>query len=403
MASLSFRKLSHSVFLLVFSLIMMGCASEQKTPAEDIRQRADRAFDDLRAEETGGKPALREREEDRVRPSAPAVEEQADTVRVQKGKRPEWVDGESIQYPSSHYLTGVGYDPDRKTAEDKARAEIAKIFVTKIDSQTRSYQEYLQTTSKGKSREEQAFSMEEITKVSTHKVLSGVRISQVYQDTEQEPIFYALAVLDRDQSAGILRDKIHGLDREIERLLSKAGAEKDMLATVKYLRQALQKHVLRGAYDAELRIVSQSGGGLSSPIHFTEIKAKLESVLLRDFFVGVSVTGTRAGEIQDALLQGLNEQGFSVSEDLTTAQVLVRGTVEIKPLERGTSEWKYVQWRAHFDMVDKGGGGVFGSVNKTGREGHLNLAQAENRAVRKIRKALTTEIAEQMRRYVFSQ
>jgi hypothetical protein len=54
-------------------------------------------------------------------------------------------------------------------------------------------------------------------------------------------------------------------------------------------------------------------------------------------------------------------------------------------------------------MVDKEGGAVFGSVSKTGREGHLNLQQAENRAVRKIRKALTTEITEKMRRYIYSQ
>jgi len=398
------RRIKQNTFVfVVLFLLITGCASEKKIPADDIRGRADRAFGELKSEETGEKAFPREDERDAIQPSVQSAQEQGGAVQVQKGKRPDWVDGESIQYPSSHYLTGIGYDADRRSAEDKARAEIAKIFLSRIDARTRSYQEYLQTTSKGRSQTEQAISIEEITKVSTQKVLSGVRISQVYQETGQEPIFYALAVLDRDQSAEILRDKIHGLDREIERIFSKAVAEKDMLATIKYLRQAIQSHILRGAYDAELRIVSQSGRGISPPIHFAEIKSKLESILLRDFLIGVSVTGARAGEIQDALLQGLNQQGFSVSEDLTRAQVLVRGTVEIKPLDRGTSEWKYVQWRTHFDMVDKEGGAVFGSVNKTGREGHLNLAQAENRAVRKIRKALTTEIAEQMRRYIFSQ
>ncbi|MBW2342024.1 MAG: LPP20 family lipoprotein [Deltaproteobacteria bacterium] len=390
------------VFVVLF-LLITGCASEKKIPADNIRGRADRAFGELRSEETGSKAYPRQEKRAAIRPSVQSALEQGGAVRVQKGKRPDWVDGESAQYPSPLYLTGVGYDPDRKSAEDKARAEIAKIFLSKIDARTRSYQEYLQTTSKGRSQTEQAVTIEEITKVSTQKVLSGVRISQVYQETGQEPIFYALAVLDRGQSAQILRDKIHGLDRETERLFSSAKAEKDMLVTVKYLRQAIQSHILRGAYDAELRIVSQSGRGISPPIPFAEIKSKLESILLRDFLIGVSVTGTRAGEIQDALLQGLNQQGFSVSEDLTRAQVLVRGTVEIKPLDRGASEWKYVQWRTHFDMVDKEGGAVFGSVNKTGREGHLNLAQAENRAVRKMRKTLATEIAVKMKRYIFSQ
>ncbi len=384
---------------LILPLVMMGCASKQEIPAEAIRERADRAFDDLRAEETGEKAPPRERK----KPSVQSDSKKREAVRVTKGKRPDWIDGESIQYPSSRYLTGVGYDPDRKSSEDKARAEIAKIFFSKIDSRTRSYQDYLQITSKGKSKTRETFSIEEITKVSTQKVLSGVRISSVYQDTGSEPIFYALAVLDRDQSAKILRDKIQQLDQDIKGFLTRAKGEGDMLAKVKYLKQSIQKHILREAYDAELRIVSPSGTGISSPIHFTEIKSRLESILLRDFLIGVSVKGSRAVEIQEALVQGLNQQGFSIGEDLSRAKVLVRGAVEIKALDRGTPEWEYVQWRAHFDLVDKVGGSVFGSVSKTGREGHRSLAQAENRAVRKIRKALTTEISEEMRRYIFSQ
>ena len=396
--------MGNCIFVLLIALFMMtGCATKQRVPSDEIRGRADRAFDDLRAEETGDKAAPREREEERVRPSTPAGEEQADTVRLQEGKRPEWVNGESIQYPSSRYLTGVGFDADRKFAEDKARAEISKIFLSKIDSKTRSYEEYLQTTSKGKAKTEQAISIEEITKVSTQKVLSGVRIASVYKETGQQPLFYALAVLDRGQSARILTDKIHALDREIEDLVRKSEAEGDMLVTIKYLTQSIEKHILREAYDAELRIVSNSGTGIYPPTHFAKISGKLESMLLRDFLIGVSVKGSRADEIQDALLQGLNQQGFAISEDLNRAQVLVRGTVEIKALDRGTSEWKYVRWRTHFDMVDKKGGAVFGSVNKAGREGHLNLPQAENRAVRKIQKALTTEIAQKMKGYIFSQ
>ncbi|MBW2333036.1 MAG: LPP20 family lipoprotein, partial [Deltaproteobacteria bacterium] len=314
-----------------------------------------------------------------------------------------WVDGDSIQYPSSKYLTGVGYDPDRKLAEDKARAEIAKIFVSKIDSRTRTYQDYLKITSKGRSKTEEIFSIQDITSVSTQKVLSGVRIAQVYQETGTRPIFYALAVLDRDQSAKILGYKIQELDQDIHQLLSRAKGEEDLLAKVKCLKQSVQKFVIREAYDTELRIVSRTGKGISSSIHFAEIKGRLESILLRDFLIGVSVKGSRADEVQDALVQGLNQQGFSISQDLNRVNVLVRGNVEIKPLKRGTSEWKYVQWRAYFDMVDKKCGSVFGSVNKTGRQGHLSLQQAENRAVRNIRKVLITEIAGEMKRYIFSQ
>jgi hypothetical protein len=398
------RSAKIGMYLIIMLFIMVaGCApTKQEIPTEEIRGRADRAFDDLQKEETGEK-GISEDDSSAVSPLGGPQGEEGHAVQVTKGVRPDWVDGQSIQYPSSGYLTGVGYDADRKSAEDKARAEIAKIFVSKVDSRTRTYQDYLQTTSNSKSGSEETFSIQEITDVSTKKVLSGVRIAHIYQQSSPEQLYYALAVLDRNQSATILSDRIRKLDGEMEMLLDMAGGEADVFKKIKYLKQSIGKHAMREAYDTELRIVSRSGRGISSPIHFTEIKSELDAILLRDFLIGVSVTGSRGGEIQDALVQGLNQEGFSISEDVNAANVLIRGAVEISPLERGTADWKYVRWRAHFDMVDRAGGSVFGSFTRTGREGHLNLQQAEDRAVRKIRDTLTPEIAGEVRKYIFSQ
>jgi hypothetical protein len=148
--------------------------------------------------------------------------------------------------------------------------------------------------------------------------------------------------------------------------------------------------------------VNQSGDGITPPIHFTEIKRRLEGILLREYLFGVLIKGSRAEEIREALVQGLNQQGFSVCEDLSRTHVVVRATIDIKPLNRGTSEWKYVEWRAHLDLVDRRNDVVIGSVNETGKEGHTSLCQAEDRAVRIIRKALGVSIAREMTRYIFS-
>lgn len=387
----------------ILSFIIAGCATEQpRIPAEEIRERANRAFDELKVEEVRDSASpLETRREDR-RPFPEPEPRGPVQIKITTGERPDWVDGDSARYPSSRYLIGVGYASVRQLAEDNARSEIAKIFSSKIDSQTRIYQEYLQTTSRAGSAQTESFEIEQISRVSTQRVLSGVRISKVYQETEPDPIFYALAVLDRDQTAAILRHKIQDLDQGIERLLTRAAEEEDILIKIKYLKKSVRKYLLRETHDAELRIVSRFGGGVPSAIRFTEIKNRLDTTLLRDFSIGLSITGSRAEEIREALVQGLNQQGFSVCEDPMRANVLVRGTVEIKPLDRGTSEWKYVQWRAHFDLVDQRGGAVFGSLNETGRDAHLSLLQAEDRAVRRIQKTLATDIAKEMKNYIFS-
>lgn len=379
------------------ALIMTGCAAKQtKIPKAEILERADRAFDDLSAEET--------RESKRESTTKPSSHDKNNKdFQSTKGKKPDWVDGESIRYPSTSYLSGVGYGPGRQSAEDKARAEIAKIFYSDINSRSQTYQEYLQTISGKKSEIAEKLSIEEITEVSTKKVLSGVRIVQVHETTTPKPIYYALAVLDRNQSAEVLRYKIKETDQDIKNLLSNAKHEEDKLSKIKGLKTCIRKYILREAYDAELRIVSPSGKGVVPPINFTKIKNMLNDILLRDFLIALSVKGSKAKEIQEALVVALNQKGFSVSEDFDKVSVIVRGDVEIKPIDRGTSEWKYVRWNIHIDLIDKRGGAVFGSVNKTGREGHLSLPQAENKAVRKIRKTVTTDIAEELKQYIFSQ
>ena len=395
------------ILLAIFILILTGCATKKqqtKIPAQEIQGRANRAFDDLSTHETGQRRPSSFKEKRNESPSQQhEVKSKPSAVRTKKGKRPDWVDGESSEYPSSFYMTGVGYAPDRQTAENKARAEISKIFYSKINASNRAYEEYLQTTYKGKSKTRESISIEDITKVSTQKVLSGVLIAQVYQQSRPEKLFYALAVLDREQSKRILRQKIEQLDGDIQKLLADSQMEKDKLFQIKNLNTCIEKYFIRQACNAELRIVSRSGEGIPPTVRFTEIKKQLTDILLRDFLIALSVKGTRSSDIREALVEALNKKGFSVSDDFANASVMVRGNVNIRPFEQGSSEWKFVRWKAYFDLVDQQGGAVFGSIKKTGKEGHLNITQAEERAVRKIRKILATDIADDITKYIYFQ
>ena len=59
------------VFLFSVLLLMMpGCASKKEIPAEEIRERSDRAFDELRREESQKKGNPTEGKGDTIRPCA---------------------------------------------------------------------------------------------------------------------------------------------------------------------------------------------------------------------------------------------------------------------------------------------------------------------------------------------
>ena len=388
----------------VLLLASCGGKSAQPIPEDEIRARSDRAFADLSATEQGrpidSEPSLIPPQ----RPTpAPGTATEEPTVPVDSGRRPPWIDGESSRFPSASYLTGVGYGNDRPTAEDKARAEIAKIFTSHIDSSNRTYQEIFESRSGGKTRSAENINFEEIIRVSTQKVLSGVRIGRVYRDPSADPAYYALAVLDRHQAAEILRGRIVELDRQIDQQLNESRYGTDKLTRIKLLHTCIEHHALRQAYNAELRIVDRNGQGIPPAVNIAEIKNQLTGVLLKDFLIALSVQGSRADEVRRSLVEALNSKGFAVAEQIGAASVLARGRVEIKPIPQSHAEWKFVRWNAYFDLVDQNGGAVFGSVQQSGKSGHLTTAQAEDRAVRSIRQRLAAEISEDLSNYILGQ
>ena len=299
-------------------------------------------------------------------------------------------------FPDTRFLTAEAAGATEGEAKRAAMAELAAIFESRVYART-----LQQATSwMGEGLPEQFDKqVEQTVRINTDVQLEGARIGRVWPDEATGEI-RALAVLDRRQSAEILRHKIQELDQDIQILFTGVQEKRDKLACIKKLKEAIRKHILREACDAELRIVNISGEGILPKTGFTEMKNRLSAVLLRDFLIALSVEGSRADEIREALVQGLNLEGFSVCEDIGRASVLVRGTVEIKPIDRGTPEWKYVRWKTHFDLVDRRGGAVFGSIGKTGREGHVNLLQAEDRAVRKMQNILTTDIVRDITKYI---
>ncbi len=324
-------------------------------------------------------------------------------VIIRKGKRPAWIDGPSMHYPSQTYLRGVGYGPDRQTAEDQARSELAKIFYSQIESQNRTYQSYLQTDTGGKLKTTEKIDIQDITRVSTRKVLSGVRIAEIYKQTRPKETFFALAVLDRMRSERVLRTKILDLDAGIKVLLDDAQNQTDALRSIKSLSMGLEKLILRDTYNTELRIVSPAGQGIASLVSITQVRGELIDLLLNEFQIGLAIEGDRVRQIRPILVEALNRQGFLVTEDKQSASIVIRGRVEFNRFEPQDSDWKYVRWKVFFDMVDRQSGVIFGSVNKNGKEGHLSFPQAEERAVGKIRRLIGSDIAADLKSYILIQ
>ena len=111
-------------------------------------------------------------------------------------RKPDWIDRESGRWPREMYVTGVASADERAVAEDRARADLARVFTSHVSSAlnaTASEDDI--RTDRGNAHSERITVVDE-TRSTTDKVLEGVEIAEVWLDPASRQT-YALAVLDR--------------------------------------------------------------------------------------------------------------------------------------------------------------------------------------------------------------
>src|ERR1700742_1646765 len=92
--------------------------------------------------------------------------------------RPDWVNGNSSQFPASAYLTGHGQGDTMRDANDRARAELAKNFSVNVSEQSTDSSSYSQNTA-GPAKNSLDVSRDIHTR--TDQLLTGVEISETWQ------------------------------------------------------------------------------------------------------------------------------------------------------------------------------------------------------------------------------
>lgn len=370
--------------------LLCGCAAPPPDTAavDGVRHRARQAFSD---------PAAVQAPEGDSDAQSPKVSEaggsQAATVTTRGDRLPDWLRDASGEFPPQRYLTAIGRGTDRRKAEDQARAEIARFFHTEIEASRQTRESIRQRSAVQGVETEHRIRSEERLRISSRKMLAGTWIARVHQiPASSEPTFYALAALDRHQAAAAAAANIRRLDAAIGQSLA-ALAGQDRWNRIRTLQSCLAHHERRSRYADELRVLQPENGGIPPAVSREDLENRLSRLLREDLRVAVAVTGAGSERIGRSLIEALTQKGFAVTERASQARLLARGAVAMEVDTGIESTWKFVRWRVHFDLMDAREETIFASVGRSGREGHLTVPQAEQRALRKIEAALTGEIA----------
>ncbi|MGQ0811730.1 MAG: LPP20 family lipoprotein [Nitrospiraceae bacterium] len=327
--------------------------------------------------------------------------------------KPTWVDGPSREYPHSQYLVGLGAADNRNAASEQAYAAVAKIFKAEINAQARDWESYLVIENRGQASTERRLTLDNVTRVSTDKVLENVQILDTWLDRARNQ-HYALAGMNRAQAESAMMERIAELDRLVETQVSEARQTQDKLTRVRNLKRAAKNLVLREAYNADLRVIRTSGQGTASAYRVAELTAELEQFLASNLAIAVEITGDQAEPIQRAVTEGLIREGLPVTDRRGGAdtmintgdggpapELLVKGTVRLWPIDVKDPQFKYVRWCSDFVIQELSTQRIVGVVAKGGKEGHLTNREATAKAVRIMQQEFTSDLAKQIAGHVY--
>jgi hypothetical protein len=329
--------------------------------------------------------------------------------------KPNWIDGVSSAYPSERYLTGVGQGESRSAAEDRAYAAVARIFKAEVNAQAKDWESYLVIEQRGQSSAERRLTLDNLTRVSTDKVLENVQIIDRWIDV-RKGFHYALAGMHRSQAETSFMERVTELDRSIRADVEKAQQPPDKLAKVRALRRAAKNLVLRETYNADLRVIRPSGQGTAAAYRVSELMHELEEFLSKNLLLTVTVIGDQTEPAQRALTEGLLKEGLQVTSQTagrdhsvsgdsngSSSELLVRGVVRVWPIDVHDPQFKFVRWCGDFEVVDLTSHRVVGALSKGGKEGHLSDREATAKAVRVMQQVFSADVAKAIAAHVYGE
>jgi len=316
-----------------------------------------------------------------------------------RDKAPEWIKGTSKAHPLDSYLVGVGEGSEKGTAENDAMSQIAKQIEVKIKSVI-SDKQAEEITGKGGKSALSSYS-ESFSKVSTsetQKVLEGIQLADTYEDKDTKK-FYVLAVLERSKAAKTLRDRITGMDADLAKLASSATGA-NVISDIKNLKKAQKISVQREALNSDLRVISPEGTGVEAKESAQSIGKKIDEAI-QNLKVGVKLEGSAAEAARNAIVESLNNTGFSVvDEEESKLDVLIKGKANVEELKGPDPAYDWAVCVLSADLVDQKTKRVFGRVSERTREGAKGAARALDTAARKLSKKVAEAVGQKFLEYI---
>lgn len=290
---------------------------------------------------------------------------------------PWWKTGKVSGYPSSQYMTALGYGSTLSRAQKDATRNLS----SQIDSNIRS--RYNQKSARSGMVVNR--SVENAISVRTHAKLYGI-LNIRGRWVASENSYIAVVGVKRDDLVRYLRGRVDNYRKSISELRADLAGTANPMRQIKDLSGIVRSKEKAAFYDRERAIIS--GGVPSNRFDTTADIRRIESLLSSHMTVTVSLRngcGTVdrfvrhvAGSIQ----QEVTDMGLLVVP--SGGQVVIAGTVSARPMGDGFSR-RYKYYALHYALTMAASDGtIWGSVVQEHKVAGITPDQAEMLAVRKV-------------------
>ena len=257
--------------------------------------------------------------------------------------QPEWVDKPAEQYPQQRYLSAVGEADNKSTADDRALANLAKIFEVAISDRSMDFSQARVSADQSGLTTSNVQSASRFVSTEAKQVLEGAQLVESWKGPEGK--IYSLAVLEKSPATRRFRESVRGADRQIDGRINYASQQApNPVVALAALEQARKIENQRSNLNRNLAVVSGKG------IKATHDQASLEE-LLRNALANLQFRAEAdSSELQQNLESAISTLGIMLDKE---APYLLTATLDTEPVQQQQG-WYWLRGSTQMSLMYQG-------------------------------------------------
>ena len=223
-------------------------------------------------------------------------------------KQPDWVDNPAEEYSQQRYLSAVGEADNRSTADDRALANLAKIFEVAISDRSLDFSQARVSADQSGSTVSNVQTAARYVTTEARQILEGAQLVESWQDEDGKT--YSLAVLEKAPATRRFREAVLGADRQIADRVNYASQQApNPVVALAALEQARKIETERSNLNRNLAVVS--GKGVKAPHDQASLEKMLRNALATLHFDAKA----DSPELQQTLEAAIGRLGITLDSD----------------------------------------------------------------------------------------